>query len=77
MLAAFIENNSFSVIWEMFDLCSFEILVIVILICVKLFNECRRFLFVGGWYCHWAEFIETVNIEKLWNSFRSFCAKNE
>ena len=52
VIAAFIEKDSFSVIWEMFDIHSFEMLVIVILIGIKLFDELRRIVFVGGLCCH-------------------------
>ena len=47
VLAAFIEKDSFSVICEMFGMCSFEVLVIVILIDMKLLNKERRYVFVG------------------------------
>ena len=57
VLAVFIEKDSFSLICEMFDMCSFEMLVIVILIGIKLFNELRRYVFVGGLCCHLAQYI--------------------
>ena len=53
----------------MFDMYLFEVLVIVILIGMKLFNELRRYVFVSGLYCHCAEFIETLNIEKFMEYF--------
>ena len=39
VLAAFNEKDLFSVIWKMFYMCSFEVLVIVILIDMKLLNK--------------------------------------
>ena len=47
VLAEFIEKDSFSVICDMIDMCSFEVLVIVILIGMKLHNKCRSYCFVG------------------------------
>ena len=52
VFASFVEKDSFSVIWEMFDICGFEMLVIMILIGMKVFNELRRYVFVVGLCCH-------------------------
>ena len=46
VLVTFIEKDSFSVIWKMFDICSFEVLVVVILIGMILLNEMRTYCFL-------------------------------
>ena len=62
VLAAFVEKDSFPVVWKKFDICSFKMLVIIILIGIKLFNELRRYAFIGVLCCLLAEFIETVKL---------------
>ena len=67
VLAVFIQKDSFSVIWEKFDIWSCLMFVKMIPIIEPEWNYFMNWeymFFVGGLCCHWAEFIETVDITK-------------